>query len=362
MTGTIAAERTPVGSRTGMTPQLARAGIEDAVAFALPLTRRFRGTELREGVLLRIGDRWGEWTPFPEYDDATAARWLVGALEAARGEWPAARRDHVEVNAIVPALAPESVTELVTDAVTVDGCTTIKVKVGERGQAFDSDVARVSAVRAALDDCGAADGRIRIDVNGAWTLEQAIERLAVLDDLAGGLEYAEQPCATLEEMTSLRSRTHVRLAVDEGVRLAPRLAGGDGDLAERVRAAADVLILKAIPLGGVSRALAIALAVGLPVTVSGALDSSVGLSAGLALAGALPDPPLACGFGTGRLLAADLAGQTAVPVDGRLSVVRHEPDPDSLRAAHQRIGAERARWWLERLQRSLASTSTGDHS
>jgi len=326
--------------------------VDEAVPFALPLSRRFRGTELREGVLLRVGTTWGEWAPFPEYDDATGARWLAGALEAARGAWPEGCRDSVEVNAIVPALDPGSVTRLVADAVSLDGCSVVKVKVAERGQSFADDVARVAAVRAALDDCGAVDGRIRVDVNGAWNVDDAVERLAVLDDIAETLEYAEQPCATLEEMASLREQTHVRLAVDEGVRLA---AGDDTDerLAERVRAAGDVLVLKAVPMGGVRRSLAVADAVGLPVTVSGALDSTVGLSAGLALAAALPEPPYACGFGTGRLLAADLTGETALPRDGRLSVVRHSPDPSRLAEARSRLDDDRAQWWLDRLARCL---------
>jgi O-succinylbenzoate synthase len=326
--------------------------LDEAVPFALPLVRRFRGTQLREGVLLRIGDTWGEWAPFPEYDDVTGARWLAGALEAARGAWPEAYRDSVEVNAIVPALDPQSVSRLVVDAVATDGCSVVKVKVAERGQTFDDDVARVAAVRAALDDCGARDGRIRVDVNGAWNVDDAIERLAVLDDIAETLEYAEQPCATLEEMASLREQTHVRLAVDEGVRLA---AGGETDqrLAERVRAAGDVLVLKAVPQGGVRRSLALADAVGLPVTVSGALDSTVGLSAGLALAAALPEPPYACGFGTGRLLASDLTEETALPRDGRLSVVRHSPDPSRLAQARARLDADRVQWWLDRLARCL---------
>ena len=328
-------------------------GVDEAVAFALPLSRRFRGTELREGVLLRVGDTWGEWAPFPEYDDATGARWLAGALEAARGAWPEGYRDTVEVNAIVPALDPDAVTRLVTDAVSVDGCSVVKVKVAERGQSFDDDVARVAAARAALDDCGAPDGRIRVDVNGGWNVDDAVERLAVLDDIAETLEYAEQPCATLEEMASLREQTHVRLAVDEGVRLAA-VGETDARLAERVRSAGDVLVLKAVPLGGVRRSLAIADAVGLPVTVSGALDSTVGLSTGLALAAALPDAPLACGLGTGRLLAADITGETALPRDGRLSVVRHDPDTAALSAARDRVAADRAAWWVTRLERCLA--------
>lgn len=322
--------------------------IDEAVPFALPLARRFRGTELREGVLLRVGATWGEWAPFPEYADDVAARWLRGALEQARDAAPPARRSSVAVNAIVPALGPEECAGLVLAAVSEDGCTVVKVKVGERGQSFDDDTARVAAVRTALDDAGAPDGLVRIDVNGAWSVDDAVERLEVLDALAGGLEYAEQPCATLDELAELRTRTHVPVAVDEGV----RLAGEHGPaLAERVRAAADVLVLKATPLGGAAAALRIAEEVGLPVTVSGALDSSVGLGAGLALAAALPDEPRACGFGTGRLLAADLTGAPSLPEDGRMSVVRRDPDPELLRAASLRLDAERVRWWLDRLDR-----------
>jgi O-succinylbenzoate synthase len=334
--------------------------LDEAVPFALPLTRRFRGTELREGMLLRVGGTWGEWAPFPEYDDATASRWLAGALEAARGEWPAPQRDQVEVNAILPALTDlDDVAARVLDAVATDGCTVVKVKVAERGQTFEDDVARVAAVRRALDDAGAVQGRIRVDVNAVWTVEQAAERLRILDDLADGLEYAEQPCATLAELADLRTRgTGVRVAVDEGVRLAGDL---DDATIEQIREAADVLVLKPTPLGGVRRSLELARRIGLPVTVSGALDSSVGLAAGLALAGALDDEPLACGFGTGRLLAADLTAETSLPEDGRLSVVRTSPVPDAARlaAAAARLPAERAAWWHARLDRALAHLDAG---
>jgi O-succinylbenzoate synthase len=311
-------------------------------------------------MLLRVGGTWGEWAPFPEYDDATAARWLAGALEAAHGEWPPPRRDQVEVNAIVPALTDlDDVAARVLDAVATDGCTVVKVKVAERGQTFDDDVARIAAVRRALDDAGATDGRIRVDANAAWQVAEAAERLRVLDDLAGGLEYAEQPCATLAELADLRARgTGVRLAVDEGVRLAGDL---DDAAIDQVRAAADVLVLKPTPLGGVRRSLDLATRLGLPVTVSGALDSSIGLAAGLALAGALEDEPLACGFGTGRLLAADLTAETSVPSDGRLSVVRTSPVPDAERLAEAaaRLSLERAAWWHARLDRALAHLGSG---
>lgn len=330
--------------------------VDEAVPFALPLSRRFRGTTLREGVLVRVGDRWGEWAPFPEYDDVTAARWLRAALEQAGGDWPDAVRDSVPVNAIVPALDPAEVGALVLDAVQSDGCTTIKVKVGEPGQTFAEDVARVAEVRAVLDACGAAEGLIRVDVNGAWTVEEAAERLDVLADVALGLEYAEQPCATLAELADLRTRIDVPVAVDEGVRLAGEL---DDSALDAVRDAADVVILKAIPLGGVRRALALAARLGRPVTVSGSLDSSVGLAAGLALAGALPQLGLACGLGTGRLLAADLTARTLLPEDGRLSVVRLAPEPDRLVSAAALLSDDRRGWWAARLDRCLAVLQEG---
>jgi O-succinylbenzoate synthase len=216
----------------------------------------------------------------------------------------------------------------------------------------------VAAVRRTLDDCGAPEGRIRVDVNGAWSVEEALTRLELLDAVAGGLEYAEQPCATLDELADLRARGAggVRIAVDEGVRLAGEAQHGDEQWVERVRAAADVLVLKAVPIGGVRRSLDLARAVGLPVTVSGALDSTVGLGASLALAAALPDAPYACGLGTGRLLAADLTAVTALPRDGRLAVpaVPVAPDPAQLAAARARVDDARAAWWLARLARCLA--------
>lgn len=330
--------------------------VDEAVPFALPLSRRFRGTTLREGVLVRVGDRWGEWAPFPEYDDVAAARWLRAALEQARGDWPDAVRDSVPVNAIVPALDPAEVGALVLDAVQTDGCTTIKVKVGEPGQVFGDDVARVAEVRAVLDACGAAEALIRVDVNGAWTVDEAAERLDVLADVALGLEYAEQPCASLTELADLRTRVDVPVAVDEGVRLAGEL---DDSALDAVRDAADVVILKAIPLGGVRRALELAGRIGRPVTVSGSLDSSVGLAAGLALAGALPELGHACGLGTGRLLAADLTARTLLPEDGRLSVVRLAPDPDRLASAAALLADDRRDWWAARLDRCLAVLEEG---
>lgn len=313
-------------------------GIEVVVGYALPLRQTFRRTTVREGLLLRGPAGWGEWAPFPEYDDAVAARWLAAAVEAATTGWPAPRRDTVAVNAIVPALAPEDAAALAHDAYAESGCTTVKVKVAEVGKSAADDVERVAAVRAALP----SSARIRVDANGGWSLAQAREVLPLLGDL----EYVEQPCASLADCAAVRDVA--RVALDEGV----RLAGDPLAARARLRAAADVLVLKATPLGGVRAALDLADALGLPVVVSGALDSAVGLSAGLALAAALPGQPYAAGLGTGRLLARDVTTVPVVPRGGSLLVVRHAPDEATLRELA--MPDDRRAWWQLRLARACA--------
>ncbi len=320
--------------RLPVPPGLAAAGIVEAVPYALALTRTFRRTTVREGVLLRGPAGWGEWAPFPEYDDAVAARWLAAAREAAIRPFPAARRAAVAVNAIVPALQPQAAAAFARCAHDESGCTTIKIKVAEPGEPLETDVARVAAVRAAVPAA-----RIRIDANGGWTLPQARAALAALGDL----EYVEQPCAALADCAAVRDLAPV--ALDEAVRL------GGADLAA-LRAAADLIVLKAAPLGGVRAALALAERCGLPAVVSGALDTAVGLSAGIALAAALPEQPYAAGLGTGRLLARDVTADPVVPRKGVLAVRRYAPDPRALQGAAP--AAERCRWWAARLARAAA--------
>jgi len=302
------------------------------MAFRVPLRTRFRGVAAREGVLLRGPAGWAECSPFAEYGRDLAARWVGAAREAALDGWPAPVRDRVPVNTTVPAVDPVRAAELVR----ASGCTTAKVKVGEPGQTLGDDLARVEAVRDALGP----DGALRVDANAAWdvdTAARALRRLDVFD-----LEYAEQPVATLAQMAALRRRVDVPLAVDEGVRLAPDPLHVPG-----LRAAADLVVLKVAPLGGVRAALAVAEASGLPCVVSSALETSVGLAAGVALAAALPSLPFACGLGTATLLASDLVADPLVPVDGQLAVRRPEPDP-ALVAAAALDGAE-AGAWLRRL-------------
>jgi O-succinylbenzoate synthase len=302
-------------------------------AFSIPLRTRFRGVDARAGVLLSGPAGWGEWSPFPEYPPPVAARWLAAAVEAATAPWPAPVRDRVPVNTTVPAVGPERAHALVA----ASGCATAKVKVAEPGQDDAADLARVEAVRDALGP----GGKVRIDANGAWDVDRAVRMLRLLDRF--DLEYAEQPVATLEEMARLRTRVDVPLAADESVRTAAdplRVAG---------LAAADLVVLKVQPLGGVRACLEVAEAAGLPVVVSSAVETSVGLAAGLALAAALPELPYACGLGTAPLLAGDVVDDPLVPVDGWLRVRRPvpsaallalwAPDPAQAASLHDRLAA-----------------------
>lgn len=284
--------------------------------WSVPMRTRFRGITVREGVLLEGPGGWGEWSPFLEYDAAVAEPWLRCAEEAAAGDWPAPVRDRVPVNTTVPAVGPEQAHALVA----ASGCRTAKVKVAEPGQAEGEDEARLEAVRAALGPAG----RVRVDVNGLWDVDTALRRLPLLDRAAGGLEYVEQPCATVEGLAEVRRRQHVPVAADESIRRAAD--------PYRVRdlEAADVAVLKVQPLGGVAACLRIAEDIGLPVVVSSALETSVGIAAGVALAAALPDLPHDCGLATVALLADDVAVEPLLPVDGALPVVRAEVDPAAL--------------------------------
>ncbi|WP_434056278.1 o-succinylbenzoate synthase [Georgenia wangjunii] len=284
--------------------------------YSAPLRTRFRGIDVRDGVLLRGDAGWGEFSPFWDYDDAESGAWLRAAREAADEGWPPAVRDVVPVNVTVPAVGPEHAARIVR----ASGCSTAKVKVAEAGQVLADEQERLEAVRDALGP----GGRIRIDANGAWDLETALERLALLDRAAGGLEYAEQPCPRVEDLAALRRRTDIPIAADESIRRAR------DPLAVRAAEAADVVVLKVQPLGGVRACLDLAEQVGLPVVVSSALESSVGIAAGLALAAALPELPYACGLATVQLLTRDTVDEPLLPVDGAIPVRRPAPTPASL--------------------------------
>ena len=291
--------------------------------FRIPMRVPFRRVTERSGVLVRGPQGWGEFSPFPEYLPPVTRAWRACAVEAAMRAWPDPVRDSIPVNAIVPAVGPEKAHEMAL----ASGCTTVKVKVAE-----GDDEARVEAVRAALGP----DGRIRIDVNGAWDVETAAKWIGVLSRY--DLEYVEQPVATLEEMADLRRRVDVPLAADESVRTA------EDPLRVKGLEAADVVVLKVQPLGGVWRSLEVAEAAGLPAVVSSAVETSVGLAAGVALAAALPELPYACGLATLSLLEGDVVGDPLAPVGGAITVRRPDVNEDCLRRFETTETAHGAEW------------------
>ncbi|WP_374101713.1 o-succinylbenzoate synthase [Mycobacterium sp. SM1] len=295
---------------------------------ALPMRVRFRGISTREVALLDGPAGWGEFGAFPEYGPHEAAPWLAAAVESAYRAPPPARRARIPVNATVPAVPAAQVPDVLAR---FPGARTAKVKVAEPGQALADDVARVEAVRALVPT-------VRVDANGGWTVAQAAEAVRALT--AGGpLEYLEQPCATVAELAELRRRVDVPIAADESIRKA-------ADPLRVIRArAADIAVLKVAPLGGISAVLKIAAQIDIPVVISSALDSAVGIAAGLSAAAALPRLGHACGLGTGGLFVEDVADR--VPVDGSLPVAPVTPDPARLHALGAPPG--RRRWWHERV-------------
>lgn len=322
--------------------------LASAHVVALPMGARFRGITTRETVLLRGPAGWAEWGPFPEYDDAEATRWLAAAVESGWGTWPEPVRQEVPVNATVPAVPAELVPQILAR---FDGCRAVKVKVAERGQGLADDIDRVGEVRA----CLGPDAEVKVDANGAWDPGEALVALTALNEF--DLAYAEQPCATVEELAQLRRSLQdkgvaVPVAADESIRRA--------EDPQRVREleAADLVVVKAAPLGGVARARGIVEECGLPAVVSSALDTSVGIAAGVALAASLPELPFACGLGTVALFAHEVTSVPLAPRDGVLRVedalrVRAEgPDPQALE--NLAASPERERWWRERLARCAA--------
>lgn len=305
---------------------------------AIPMRVRFRGVTLREAAVLQGPAGWGEFSPFLEYEPPEASRWLAAAVESAWQGWPKPTRDSVPVNATVPAVPAEQVPAVLAR---FDGCRTAKVKVAERGQTLVDDVSRVAAVRDAMGPAA----RVRVDANGAWDLDQARDALGAL--AAYDIEYAEQPCATVAELKELRlalarAGIDVPVAADESIRKAE-----DPLLVAREQAA-DIVVVKVAPLGGVRRALEVVQECGLPAVVSSALDTSVGMAAGVALAAALPDLPHACGLGTVALLEGDVATDPLVPRGGELPVRRVAADDGLLE--RWAAPADRQAWWRERVR------------
>ncbi len=319
---------------TAVTPT-AEELLADCHVLSLPMRTRFRGITTREVMLFQGPAGWGEFAPFVEYGDIESVPWLRAGIEAAFQGPPEPCRERVRVNATVPAVSADEVPGIMAR---YPGADTAKVKVAEKGQTLADDITRVQAVRTEIP-------RVRVDANGGWTVDEAVEALSRLLD-GGDLEYAEQPCASVSEMVEVRRRLPgVRIAADESIRRAE-------DPMRVVRAGgADVAVVKVAPLGGMRAVLELAGELGeygVPVVVSSALDSAVGMSAGLAAAAAIPKLEFACGLGTGSLFTTDVC---AVPdlIDGTLPAGPAIPEPERLEALA--TSAERVAFWHDRVRR-----------
>jgi len=319
--------------------------LDSARVVALPMHTRFRGVDTREALLFEGPQGWAEFSPFVEYEDAEAATWLAAAIDFAWHEQPAPLRDRIAVNATVPAVEAERVAEVLAR---FPGCRTAKVKVAEPGQSLADDIARVREVREVMGP----EGRIRVDANGFWNVDEAEHAVHALGEY--DLEYVEQPCATVPELADLRRRVKymgIPVAADESVRKSV------DPLAVARAGAADLLVIKAQPLGGVTHALQIVTAAGLPAIVSSALDTAIGLSQGAALAAALPTLDFDCGLGTASLFLDDVADLR--PVDGSIPVGRVTPDAAAL--ARLAASDERREWWTARLARCHYELAAAAH-
>ena len=321
--------------------------VELVAGYGIDLTMRFRGIDRREGLVLRGPAGWGEFSPFLDYEGDELLGWWRACEEACTRGFPTPVRDRVEVNCTVPVTTPERAQQIVLD----QGCRTAKVKVADPRSDLADDHDRLAAVREALG----ASGRVRIDANGAWTVDEALA--AIIRFRGIDLEYVEQPCATAEELAELRVRLaragiDVPIAADESIR-----RSGDP---ERVVAleAADIAVLKVQPLGGVRRCLDLAERLGLPVVVSSALETSIGLRMGLALAAALPELSYACGLNTAPLLRGDLVADPLVAVAGAIAVPSQPLSLDEALVFDHELADERLAVWLGRLHDTLGLQDT----
>ena len=305
--------------------------LESLRVVALPMKTKFRGVTVREVALIQGEYGWGEFSPFLEYDDAESAPWLACAIEAATQPRPKLFRNSVAVNGTIPATNDKKVMDdLVASYPAVK---TYKVKVGDN---LSEDIVRLARIRSL--------GRtvnIRIDVNGLWSVEQALTNLYAFYENVGPFEYVEQPCATLDELRELKSKIRIplKIAVDEAIRKAA------DPFALDLHGAADIVMLKVQPLGGIKRAHAIAEHHNLPVVVSSALESAVGINYGLTLAASFEDMKFDCGLGTGSLLAKNVA-QLPI-VHGKIAISDVLPNLEGLD-----VSADRYQWWKNRIMRT----------
>jgi len=312
--------------------------ITDVSVVALPLRTRFRGIVVREALIFRGSQRWSEFSPFVEYEDEEAAQWLAGAISWANDPLPSVFRNSIPVNATVPAVSPDEVADVLSP---FGSFGSVKIKVAEKGQNLQDDIARVRRVRDLYPEVA-----LRLDANAGYATEQTMEIARELKNL--NLEYIEQPVASIPELKELRTwlaeeQIPLKVAVDESIR-----KSSDPLLVAREQAA-DIAVIKVQPLGGIRRAMAIASESGLEVVVSSALETSIGISHGLHLAAAMPNLSYDCGLATARLLGGDIVDSPLVPVGGQIEL--REVSPSANLLEKYSASPERTSWWIERLER-----------
>jgi O-succinylbenzoate synthase len=297
---------------------------------SLPTRTNFRGVTYREVALMQGPQGWGEFSPFLEYDDTECAPWLASAIEAATVARPARLRDAIAINGTIPELNDKKEIEALMQ--TYPGATTFKVKVGSN---LSEDIARIARVRTL-----APKAAIRVDVNGLWSVDEALASLYAYYEEIGPLEYVEQPCATIEELRELKSKIKIplRIAADEIIRKAL------DPFKVEFTDAADIVMLKVQPLGGIQRSLEIASYHGLPVVVSSALESAIGIEYGLDLAASIKDLTFDCGLATGSLMADDVAEHKIL--DGKIALGQISPNLDGWD-----VSPDRFEWWKNRIMR-----------
>ncbi len=305
--------------------------LETMRVIALPTRTNFRGINVREVALFQGEYGWGEFSPFLEYGYEECAPWLMSAIEAATKPRTKLYRNSVRVNGTIPALKSPADIERIVDS--FPGVQTFKVKVGDN---LPEDIARLAKVRSLRPKA-----KLRIDVNGNWSVQEAVTNLRAIYENIGPLEYAEQPCATVGELRELKEKlvVDIRIAGDEVLRKAA------DPFAVDFRGAIDVLMLKVQPLGGISRAHKLAEHHKLPVVVSSALESAVGIYYGLQLAASFPEMNFDCGLGTGSLLASDIA--TLPIVDGEIEITDVEPE-----FSGYEVSPDRYEWWKNRVMKT----------
>jgi O-succinylbenzoate synthase len=294
---------------------------------SIPVKANFRGINFREIALFEGPAGWSEFSPFIEYSNKESSTWLKAAIQGATKEPPKPIRDQVEINATLPNVKVSEVEDLLAG---FNGCNTIKIKIND----FETD-------QALLIEClkEVPKAKFRLDVNGGWALEEAIANVQSYEKAFGSLiEYIEQPCTDFADLKSLRNSTGIKIAVDESIR--KYLAG---DLT-KIKEVADIAIIKWAPTGGFDTALEVIEKIGLPVVISSALDSSVGISHGLSLAEAVPNLYGACGLGTVCLLEGDVTSNPLMPINGIIKNRKVIPD----RIEEFKAESGRQKWWQDR--------------